>query len=96
MYEQWQPKRKRIFSKEETDIINNFKAVMEYRKGFDAPSQSRIALEIREVSTFPIGFNQSMVSRIYNNVDIPKCNKTLDAITKWINLELERKEKNQI
>jgi hypothetical protein len=38
LYEQWQPKRKRIFSKEETEIINNFKAVMEYRKGLDAPS----------------------------------------------------------
>ena len=76
--------------------MNNFKAVMEYRKGFDAPSQSRIALEIREISTSSIRFNQSMVSRIYNNVDIPKCDKTLDAITKWINQELERKEKNQI
>ena len=67
---------------------------MEYRKGLDAPSQSRIAREIREISTSPIGFNQSMVSRISNNIDIPKCDKTLAAITKWINLELERQEKS--
>ena len=95
MYEQWKPKKKRVFSKEETDIIHNFKDVMEYRKGFDAPSQSRIALEIRELSINSIGFNQSMVSRMLNNVDIPKCDKTLDAIMKWINSELERKEKNK-
>ncbi|EXX67678.1 hypothetical protein RirG_112270 [Rhizophagus irregularis DAOM 197198w] len=67
---------------------------MEYRKGLDAPSQSRIAREIREISTVQIGFNQSMVSRILNNVDIPKCDKTLTAIIKWINLELEKREKN--
>lgn len=95
MYEQWKPKKRKVFSKEETDIMNNFKVVMEYRKGLDAPSQSRIALEIRELSTHSIGFNQSMVSRILNNIDIPKCDKTLDAIVKWVNLELERKEKNQ-
>ncbi|CAG8742914.1 7316_t:CDS:2, partial [Rhizophagus irregularis] len=62
MYEQWKPKKRKVFSKEETDIMNNFKVVMEYRKGLDAPSQSRIALEIRELSTHSIGFNQSMVS----------------------------------
>jgi len=67
---------------------------MEYRKSLDAPSQSRIAREIREISTVQIGFNQSMVSRIFNNVDIPKCDKTLTAIIKWINLELEKREKN--
>ena len=67
---------------------------MEYRKGLDAPSQSRIAREIREISTVQIGFNQSMVSCILNNVDIPKCDKTLTAIIKWINLELEKREKN--
>lgn len=76
-------------------MINNFKAIMEYRKGLDSPSQSRIAREIREISTSPIGFNQSMVSRICNKIDIPKCNKTLEAISKWINLELERQEKKQ-
>jgi hypothetical protein len=94
LYEQWQPKRTKIFSKEEMDIINDFKAIMEYRKGLDSPSQSRIAREIREISSSPIGFNQSMVSRMCNKVDIPKCNKTLAAIVKWINLELERREKN--
>ncbi|GET65631.1 hypothetical protein GLOIN_2v1835524 [Rhizophagus irregularis DAOM 181602=DAOM 197198] len=94
LYEQWQPKKKKVFSKEEINIINDFKTVMEYRKGLDAPSQSRIAREIREISTVQIGFNQSMVSRILNNVDIPKCDKTLTAIIKWINLELEKREKN--
>ena len=84
----------KTFTKEETTIINDFKTVMEYRKGLDAPKQSRIAREIREISTTPIGFNQSMVSRIFNNVDIPKCDKTLSAIIKWINLELEKREKN--
>ena len=67
---------------------------MEYRKGLDAPSQSRIAREIREISTVQIGFNQSMVSRILNNVDISKCDKILTAIIKWIDLELEKREKN--
>ncbi|PKY49983.1 hypothetical protein RhiirA4_466195 [Rhizophagus irregularis] len=95
MYEQWKSKKRKVFSKEETDIMNNFKVVMEYRKGLDAPSQSRIALEIRELSTHSIGFNQSMVSHILNNIDIPKCDKTLNVIVKWVNLELERKEKNQ-
>jgi len=35
-----------------------------------------------------------MVSHILNNVDIPKCDKTLTAVIKWINLELEKREKN--
>jgi hypothetical protein len=83
-----------MFSKEETNIINSFKTVMEYRRGLDAPSQSRIAREVREISTTPIGFNQSMVSRIINNVDIPKCDKTLSAIIEWINLELKKQENN--
>ena len=76
------------------DIINDFKNIVEYRKSLDSPSQSRIAREIREVSDFPIGFNQSMVSRICNKIDIPKCNKTLAAIVRWLNLELEKREKN--
>jgi len=74
------------------NIINGFKTVMEYRKGLDAPSQSRIAREIKEISTTPIGFNQSMVSRIFNNIDIPKCDKTLSAIIEWIKLELEKRD----
>ncbi|CAG8724259.1 6718_t:CDS:2, partial [Rhizophagus irregularis] len=69
LYEQWQPKKKKVFSKEEINIINDFKTVMEYRKGLDAPSQSRIAREIREISTVQIGFNQSMVSLIVINKD---------------------------
>jgi hypothetical protein len=40
-------------------------------------------------------FNQSMVSCMYNNIDIPKCDKTLIAIKNWINKELERKEKDE-
>jgi hypothetical protein len=68
--------------------------VIEYRKRLDAPSQSRIAREIREISTTPVGFNQSMVSRMFNNIDIPKCSKTLSAIVKWIDLELEKQEKS--
>ena len=76
----------KTFTKEETTIINDFKTVMEYRKGLDAPSQFRIAREIRKISTCSIGFNQSMVSRIFNNVDISKCDHTLAAIVKWINL----------
>ena len=34
-----------------------------------------------------------MVFRIYNNIDIPKCNGTLTAIKDWIDKELEKKEK---
>ncbi|PKC71748.1 hypothetical protein RhiirA1_453163 [Rhizophagus irregularis] len=57
--------------------------------------QYRIAQEIRDISLDDIGFNQSMVSRMYNNIDIPKCDKTLTAIKNWINKELERKEKHE-
>ncbi|CAG8747129.1 18866_t:CDS:2, partial [Rhizophagus irregularis] len=58
--EQWQPKKKRTFTNEESRIIKNFKIVMDYRKNTDSPSQYRIAREIREISTQNIGFNQSM------------------------------------
>lgn len=75
-------------------MIENFKRVLDYRKTLDAPSQYRIAREIREISTHEIGFNQSMVSRLYNNLGIPKCDKTLSAIKSWINKELEKKQKN--
>jgi hypothetical protein len=37
-----------------------------------------------------------MVSRMYNNIDIPKCDKMLTAIKNWINKELERREKHEI
>ncbi|PKK75919.1 hypothetical protein RhiirC2_773058 [Rhizophagus irregularis] len=66
-----------------------------YKKTLDVPSQYRIAREIRDISLDDIGFNQSMVSRMYNNIDIPKCDKTLTAIKNWINKELERKEKHE-
>lgn len=32
---------------------------------------------------------------MYNNIDIPRCDKTLTAIKNWINKELERKEKDE-
>ncbi|PKY16081.1 hypothetical protein RhiirB3_428405 [Rhizophagus irregularis] len=67
----------------------------EHEKTLDVPSQYRIAQEIRDISLDDIGFNQSMVSRMYNNIDIPKCDKTLTAIKNWINKELERKEKHE-
>ncbi len=67
-----QTMKKRNFSKEETNIINSFKTVMEYRKGLDASKQSRIAHDTREISTTLIEFNQSLVSRMFNNVDIPE------------------------
>ncbi|PKK56449.1 hypothetical protein RhiirC2_799982 [Rhizophagus irregularis] len=70
-----------------------FRIILDYRKTLDVPSQYRIAQEIRDISLDDIGFNQSMVSRMYNNIDIPKCDKTLTAIKNWINKELERKEK---
>ena len=50
--------------------------MLNYRKILDVPSQYRIAREIREISTCEINFNQSMVSRLYNNINIPKCDKT--------------------
>jgi hypothetical protein len=68
---------------------------MNYRKGIDSPSQYRIAREIREISTHYIGLNQSMVSRLYNGVDVPKCDKTLTAIKNWISKESEKMEKNK-
>ena len=67
--------------------------VIDYRKGLDAPSQYRISREIREISTYNIGFNQFMVSHLYSGIDIPKCNKTLTAINNWIDEELEKKDR---
>ncbi|EXX69086.1 uncharacterized protein OCT59_004738 [Rhizophagus irregularis] len=93
--EQWQPKKKRTFTNEESRIIKNFKIVMDYRKNTDSPSQYRIAREIREISTQNIGFNQSMVSRLYNGIDIPKCDRTITAINNWIDKELEKKENQE-
>ena len=58
--------------------------MLNYRKILDVPSQYRIAREIREISTCEINFNQSIVSRLYNNINIPKCDKTLTAIKNWI------------
>ena len=71
-------------------IMSNFKTIMEYRKRLDAPSQFQIAYEIRKISTTPIGFNQSMVSHMFNSVDVPKCDKTLSAIMEWIDQELKK------
>ena len=56
--EQWQPKKKRIFTNGESKIIKRFKMVMDYRKSLDSLSQYRIAREIREISFHSIGFNQ--------------------------------------
>ncbi|PKC57780.1 hypothetical protein RhiirA1_540503 [Rhizophagus irregularis] len=93
--EQWKPKRTRVFTSKESKILEEFKIILDYRKTLDVPSQYRIAREIREISLDDIGFNQSMVSRMYNNIDIPKCDKTLTAIKNWINKELERKDKHE-
>jgi hypothetical protein len=68
---------------------------MTYRKNLNCPSQYRIAREVREISVYNIGFNQSMVLHLYNSIDIPKCDKTLTAIKNWISKELERKENNK-
>ena len=88
-------KKTRAFTNEESKIIKNFQIVLDYRKSLDTPSQYRIAREIREISPYEIGFNQSMVSRMYNNIDIPRCDKTLIAIKNWINRELERREEHE-
>lgn len=32
-----------------------------------------------------------MVSRMYNNIDVPKCGMTLMAVKNWISGELKRK-----
>jgi len=45
--------------------------------------------------TDDIDLNQLMVSRLYNGIDIPKCNRTLNANKNWKNKELERREKNR-
>ena len=81
--EQWQPKKKRMFTNEESKIIEKFRTIVDYRKGIDSPSQYRVACEIREISTHDIGLNQSMVSRLYNGIDIPKCNRTTGRIKSW-------------
>ncbi|GBC13852.2 uncharacterized protein OCT59_000009 [Rhizophagus irregularis] len=93
--EQWKPKRTRVFTSKESKILKEFKIILDYRKTLDVPSQYRIAREIRDISLNDIGFNQSMVSRMYNNIDIPKCDTTLTVIKNWINKELERKDKHE-
>ncbi|CAB4443714.1 unnamed protein product [Rhizophagus irregularis] len=91
-----QPKKKRTFTNEESRIIKNFKIVMDHRKNTaDSPSQYRIACEIQEISTQNISFNQSMVSHLYNGIDIPKCDRTITAINNWIDKELEKKENQE-
>ncbi|CAJ0836640.1 18011_t:CDS:2 [Entrophospora sp. SA101] len=55
-----------------------------------AISQKQIAQEICMESEVKIGLNQSMVSKMYIGIDVPKCNNTIDAINSWI----EKKENN--
>ena len=57
---------------------------MDKRRIIGVTSQKQIAHEICLNSRTEIGFNQSMVSKMYNGTHIPKCNYTIDAITLWI------------
>jgi len=57
------------------------------RRKIVATSQKQIAQEICSETEVAIGFNQSMVSKMYNGIDIPICNNTIDAINSWIEKE---------
>ena len=65
-------------------LVERFKSVVDYRKNITTTSQKQIAKEICLNSKVEIGLNQSMILKIYNGTDIPKCNNTLDAINSWI------------
>ncbi|CAJ0632543.1 12732_t:CDS:2 [Entrophospora sp. SA101] len=82
--EEWQKRKCKLFTKEERMLVERFKSVVDYCKNITTTSQKQIAKEICLNSKVEIGLNQSMISKIYNGTDIPKCNNTLDAINSWI------------
>jgi hypothetical protein len=75
-------------------LLERFKSIVDYRKGIVKTSQKQISLEICLNSAVKIGINQSMISKMYIGIGIPKCNNTIDAINLWI--EKEEKKMNNI
>ena len=60
-----------------TSLLERFKSIVDYRKGIITTSQKQISLEICSNSVVKIGINQSMISKMYIGMDIPKCNNTM-------------------
>ena len=85
--EQWEKRKKKQFSKTEKFLLERFKSVVDSRRRIVATSQKKIAQEICSEAEVAIGFNQSMVSKMYNGLDVPICNNTIDAINSWIEKE---------
>jgi hypothetical protein len=85
--EQWEKRKKKQFSKTEKLLLERFKSVVDSRRRIVATSQKKIAQEICSEAEVAIGFNQSMVSKMYNGLDVPICNNTIDAINSWIEKE---------
>ena len=88
--EQWEKRKKKQFSKTEKFPLERFKSVVDSRRRIVAISQKKIAQEICSEAEVAIGFNQSMVSKMskmYNGLDVPVCNNTIDAINSWIEKE---------
>ena len=85
--EQWEKRKKKQFSKVEKSLLERFKSVVDSRRKIVSTSQRQIAQEICSKSEVEIGFNQSMVSKMCNGIDVPKCNNTIDAINSWIEEE---------
>jgi hypothetical protein len=85
---QWSKrKNNKQLTKSEKLLLERFKSVVDKRKNIVATSQKQIANEICQNSGVKISLNQSMVSKMYNGTDIPKCNHTIDAIILWIEME---------
>ena len=82
--EQWNKrKNNKQLTKSEKLLLERFKSVVDKRKNIVATSQKQIANEICQNSGVKISLNQSMVSKMYNGTDIPKCNHTLFCGLKW-------------
>jgi len=85
---QWSKrKNNKQLTKSEKLLLERFKSVVDKRKNIVATSQKQIANEICQNSGVKISLNQSMVSKMYNGTDIPKCNHTIGAIILWIEME---------
>ena len=82
--EQWDKRKSTQLTKSEKLLLERFKSAVDRRKNISVTSQKQIAHEICLNSKTEIGFNQSMISKMYNGTHLPKCNYTIDAITSWI------------
>lgn len=90
--EEWEKRKNKQLTKTEKLLLERFKSAVDYRKEIVATSQKQISLEICSNSVIEIGINQSMISKMYKGISIPKCNNTVDAINLWIEKEEEKRK----